>query len=413
MSASASERGNQEEKENDVEMKEEEEEEPTTTGKQHALLTLADSLFLLSLPSSVVSDAERKELESSVLKEVKEKNMAPFYKYLGESHGWKLDAALLASMEASNKEALTNADAKIQEARDVAGDTEVRDAMAARAELFVTWGSRDAYDELDKVFEKTVGIASKVDVLLSKMRVALAFKDLTRFKTDMEKAKGLIEQGGDWERKNQLSVYEAIYLIITRQFRDASKLLLDAIATFTTTELFSYTTFVLYTCLLALISVDRTRIQKDLLKSPEILAVLDDIPHLRSLLTSLYKCEYASFFRALSAMTPRMDRSIYLAPHVKFYLRELRVVAYTQFLASYKAASLHAMAQAFGVSAQFMDDELFRFISAGRIHAKIDKVSSVIDTNRPDRRNAMYTSLVKDGDALLNRLQKLSKVISL
>ena len=65
------------------------------------------------------------------------------------------------------------------------------------------------------------------------------------------------------------------------------------------------------------------------------------------------------------------------------------------------------------MSASFMDDELFRFISAGRIHAKIDKVAAVVDTNRPDKRNERYGQLVKDGDVLLNRLHKLSKVIAL
>ena len=223
----------------------------------------------------------------------------------------------------------------------------------------------------------------------------------------------LIEQGGDWERKNQLAVYESVYLMLTRQFPAASKLLLDAVSTFTTTELFSYTTFVLHACTLSLISVDRATLAKDILKSPEILSVLDDVPHLRQLLTSLYKCNYRDFFVAVAGITPQLQRSPYLSPHVKYYLRELRVVAYTQFLRSYKAASLQAMADSFGVSAAFMDAELFRFISAGRIHAKIDKVAAVVDTNRPDKRNEIYGTFVKNGDALLNRMHKLAKVIAL
>lgn len=159
----------------------------------------------------------------------------------------------------------------------------------------------------------------------------------------------LVEQGGDWERKNQLLVYESVYLMITRKFKEAARLLLDAVATFTTTELFSYTTFVLYACVLSLISVDRKTLSSDILKSPEILSVLDDIPHLRELLTSLYKCDYRSFFAALSGITPTLQRTPYIAQHVKYYLRELRVVAYTQFLSSYKAASLQAMADSFGL----------------------------------------------------------------
>lgn len=223
----------------------------------------------------------------------------------------------------------------------------------------------------------------------------------------------LIDQGGDWERKNQLAVYESVYLMITRKFSDAATLLLDAVATFTTTELFDYTTFVLHACVLAVIKVDRATLAKDILKSPEILSVLDDIPGMRGLLTALHKCAYRDMFVALDVLIPELRRSRYLAPHLKYYLRELRVVAYTQFLSSYKSAKLEAMATAFGVSVEFIDQELFKFISAGRIHAKIDKVASRVDTNRPDKRNQIYGQLVKNGDVLLNRLHKLSKVIAL
>lgn len=411
--AAAVERKQKEEDEDntEVEMKDE---ESTPEGVQHPLLVLSNSLFLLSLPASEVPANERAELIASIDASVDRDSMAAFLRYLIASHGWKSDDERLAKMDAANALEITAAEAKIKEATEVAGDTEVREAMLIRADLHAKWGDKTkAFEEYNLVFDKTVGIASKIDVLLARMRVALTFDDLKTLKADIERAKILIEQGGDWERKNQLAVYEAVYLIITRKFKEASKFLLAAVSTFTTSELFSYSTFVLYACVLNLVSVDRATLQAEIIKSPEILSVLDDIPHLRQLLTSLYKCNYREFFVALSGITPTLQRSRYIAPHVKYYLRELRVVAYSQFLNSYKAASLQAMAESFGVSAAFMDQELFRFISAGRIHAKIDKVTAVVDTNRPDKRNEIYGQLVKNGDVLLNRLHKLSKVIAL
>ena len=86
------------------------------------------------------------------------------------------------------------------------------------------------------------------------------------------------------------------------------------------------------------------------------------------------------------------------------------------------------MAQAFGVSTTFIDKELASFITAGRIHAKIDKgkipmgltdiskkylVNGIIETNRPDEKNRQYQSVIKKGDLLLNRVQKLSRVINI
>lgn len=54
----------------------------------------------------------------------------------------------------------------------------------------------------------------------------------------------------------------------------------------------------------------------------------------------------------------------------------------TQFLESYKSVTMKSMAEAFSVSEDFLDREISNFIVAGRLHAKIDKVTGVIETNR-------------------------------
>ncbi|KAF0904412.1 hypothetical protein E2562_034491 [Oryza meyeriana var. granulata] len=71
------------------------------------------------------------------------------------------------------------------------------------------------------------------------------------------------------------------------------------------------------------------------------------------------------------------------------------------------------MASAFGVTVDFIDLELPRFIAAGKLHCKINKVAGVLETNRPDARNAFYQAAIKQGDFLLSRIQKLSRVIDL
>ena len=48
------------------------------------------------------------------------------------------------------------------------------------------------------------------------------------------------------------------------------------------------------------------------------------------------------------------------------------------------------MAAAFDVSPAFLDQEVADLIVAGRLNAKIDKVAGIIETNRPDHKNALY-----------------------
>lgn len=222
----------------------------------------------------------------------------------------------------------------------------------------------------------------------------------------------LIDEGGDWDRRNRLKVYEGCYLLMVRDFKKASGLFQESIATFTSTELMSYNTMIFYAGITCVLSMNRVDLKKKIVDSPEVLAVINDIPHLADFVNGIYSCNYKQFFTAIVDLQPFILRDQYLATHVRYIYRELRVLAYAQFLEAYRSVTIASMATAFGVSVGFLDTELARFIAAGRLNAKIDKVAGVIETNRPDAKNAQYQSAIKKGDVLLNRIQKLARVIN-
>ncbi|PKI53313.1 hypothetical protein CRG98_026341 [Punica granatum] len=199
----------------------------------------------------------------------------------------------------------------------------------------------------------------------------------------------------------------------TRNFRRAADLFLDSISTFTTYELFPYDTFIFYTVLTSIISLDRVSLKQKVVDAPEILTVIGKVPYLSGFLNSLYDCQYKSFFLAFAGLTEQIKLDRYLHPHFRYYMREVRIVVYSQFLESYKSVTIQAMSKAFGVTVDFIDLELSRFIAGGKLHCKIDKVAGVLETNRPDAKNALYQATIKQGDFLLNRIQKLSRVIDL
>ena len=92
-------------------------------------------------------------------------------------------------------------------------------------------------------------------------------------------------------------------------------------------------------------------------------------------------------------------------------MKELRIIAYAQFLESYKSVLISSMADVFGISITLLDQELSHFISIGRLSAKIDKVGGIVVSSRADTKNAQYQEVVKKGDVLLNHIQKLVRVI--
>ena len=79
---------------------------------------------------------------------------------------------------------------------------------------------------------------------------------------NFEKASSLMEQGGDWDRRNRLKVYEGTYALARRDFKKASHLFLDTVSTFTSVEIMEYSSFVSMTVLASAISLDRVPLKE-------------------------------------------------------------------------------------------------------------------------------------------------------
>ncbi|XP_021762024.1 26S proteasome non-ATPase regulatory subunit 6 homolog [Chenopodium quinoa] len=379
---------------------------------QNEHLKLANKIFHLTHPD--VEDIEKVRLKDEVLSSIKSDFMVSLYETLAANGVLELDQSLLDSMRQSIEDELKKLDEKIADAEENLGESEVREAHLAKSLFYIRTGDKDKALEQLKVTEtKTVAVGQKMDLVFFTLQVGLFDMDFDLISKSIDKAKNLFEEGGDWERKNRLKVYEGLYCMSTRNFKKAASLFLDSISTFTTYELFPYDTFIFYTVLTSIISLDRVSLKQKVVDAPEILTVIGKVPHLSEFLNSLYDCQYKSFFSAFAGLTEQIKFDRYLHRHFRYYMREVRTVVYSQFLESYKSVTIEAMAKAFGVTVEFIDLELSRFIAAGKLHCKIDKVAGVLETNRPDAKNALYQATIKQGDFLLNRIQKLSRVIDL
>jgi len=341
--------------------------------------------------------------------------MGPWYASLCAEFGWEVDAARTASLRAANAAELAKLDAAIEDAEENHGDVEVMDALTAKAKFFDRIGDfAQTLATLDETREKKTSSGSKIDLQMMRVRAALFHADFDQVKAFLATAAEKIEKGGDWDRRNRLKAYQGVFLIAKRDMAAASTRLLDVVATFTSYELMSYNDFIFYAVVSSVLALhdDRVALKEKVVDASEILSVIRDIPHLEDFVNALYECRYADFFRAMVALEPRIATDRFLGPHASYVVRELRVLAYKQFLESYRSVTIASMARSFGVSAAFIDGEVSRFIAAGRLSAKIDKTGAdggVIVTSRPDNRNAAYQAIVKEGDVLLNRVQKLAR----
>jgi 26S proteasome regulatory subunit N7 len=375
-------------------------------------LELAQWRFQLSLSDELCPN--KKDVQQKLLTAIETDKMLPFYLSIVEQFKWEADQDLVARLKASNEETLKVLDDKVKDAEENLGESEIRDALLARADFFCRLGDKEkSVSAYRQTFDKTVALGQKLDIIFSLIRVGLFWKDDALIIRNIERAKSLVEEGGDWDRRNRLKTYEAVYLMSIRDFKKAADIYLETLATFTSYEITPYNTFIEYLVLMAILSHDRVTIKEKVIDSPDILSVIHDIPNLSIFLNSFYSSDYGAFFVTLAAITDHIRTDRYLSVHAKYFCREMRVKAYAQLLESYSSVKLTSMATAFGVSVDFVDRELARFVAANRIHCKIDKVNGIVETTRPDSRNAQYQSTIKHGDLLLNRIQKLSRIINL
>jgi len=372
----------------------------------------AELLFVLQSPSA--TGEEKKAAEKDLMKAIEDNSMAPYYEYICSELQIPVDQDLLSKMKDTNTTEKERLDEAVKDAEENLGEIEIRDAKIAKAEYLSKIGDKEgSLKALREAYEKTTTLGHKLDNIFHQIRIGFFFLDNDVMSRNLAKAKGLIDEGGDWDRRNRLKVYQGYYAMTIRDFKTAALRFLESISTFTSYELMEYKKFVVYTVMVSMISLERTELRQKVIQGAEIQEQLHQLPLAKKYLTSLYDCHYGDFFKALAEVEQALIKDRLLAPHYTYYVREMRILAYTQLLESYQSLTLKYMAEAFGVSVDFIDRELARFIAAGRLNCKIDKVGGVVETNRPDSKNHQYQMVIKQGDNLLNRIQKLSRVINL
>lgn len=439
------------------------------------LLPLAQHVFTLTNPYASRHGGAAQQLAAKALQDaISEHKMAPFYRYLahplegalnlvGEGSSsatgkplsrkssvvggmiatrapsstvslpW--DEELYQKLKEDNDSELAAIQKEEDDAVENAGDVEVMAARGKRAEFWAKVGDKASFPmslsaqtkhlltlscplqekaiaAYEDLFEKTSILGTKIDLVLALIRVGLFFGDKLLVRKYVDRAKSLVESGGDWDRRNRLKAYEGLYLLMVRSYNLAAPLLLDSLSTFTSYELCTYSNLVVYSVLAGSVSLKRVDFKSKVVDAPEIKAILGDgedkllalsgaisagpgvdadshdaetapaasraavvnlttlgsstdqpeaemavdFSPLAQLVSSLYTGRYKLFFQALAAVEEQfLNADRYLHEHKNWFVREMRLRAYQQLLQSYRVVGLENMANDFGVTVDFLD----------------------------------------------------------
>lgn len=370
-------------------------------------------LLHLSL-SMYPTKEERNESINKVLERIKINRMGPLYSFLVKNYNvFKLDDESVSNINRENEKELKILEERINDASENYGDLEVRNCQYEKLVYLIRIGNKEeCLKELEIALDKTIG-GLKAELLFLGIRIGLFWNDSELVSSFLSRSQDNLGTTSDWERKNRFKVYNAVHKLSIRKFSIASELFLDSLTTFTATELISFDRLIFYTVLTSILTVDRTTLRDKLLTCPDILkiALQSDKKYLLVYIEDFYNGRYREFSKTLLDIISMVKKDVYLHPHYKFYLRSIRLRAYAQYLEPFESVFIPKMADSFGVSPQFLERDIVTFISSSKLPCTIDKVRQTIVCNYVDKKVNNCNELIEKGDILLNRLQKLSRVI--
>ena len=78
----------------------------------------------------------------------------------------------------------------------------------------------EAISQFKETISKTISFNRKIEAIFEICHIGLLEKNLDLLKEYLQKIKDLLKEGGDWEKKNRLKVYEGLYLVLIRNFKE-------------------------------------------------------------------------------------------------------------------------------------------------------------------------------------------------
>ncbi|KAL0265557.1 UNVERIFIED_CONTAM: hypothetical protein PYX00_011269 [Menopon gallinae] len=267
-----------------------------------------------------------------------------------------------------------------------------------------TLDMENAERTMARVEQQNLSSALRMDMLLCKIRMAMLLKNRAVLEEAMQAAGDLYERGCDWTRRNKFKVYEGVYLLRKGAFARAAALFSESLATFESPEICTYEKIVLYTIFTGLLSFEREELRKRIVQSSDVLEARDRVGPAYVLAETLYLCNYPALLGSLARFLDAISGEMYLERHRDMFCREVKLRAYKQLLKSYESLSLESMACIFGVSVEYVERDLARYIAADRLPCKIDRVSMTVfvSESAPNR----FNELLEAGDELQRMVKK-------
>ncbi|KXX78020.1 COP9 signalosome complex subunit 1 [Madurella mycetomatis] len=211
-----------------------------------------------------------------------------------------------------------------------------------------------------------------------------------------------------------VKIAQGIALLGQEKYMDAALSFLAAEPTApssTYSDLATSNDVAIYGGLLALVSMDRKELQKQVLDNSKFRTFLELEPHIRRAVAQFVSGRYSACIAILESYRPDYLLDIYLQKHIPNIYAQIRSKCIVQYLIPFSCVSLDSMNKAFGSPEQPIEDELAVMIQSGALQARINAIDKNVTTIATEPRAQMQQSALQMAEnyerQALDRLRRM------
>ncbi|KAH6624840.1 26S proteasome subunit RPN7-domain-containing protein [Chaetomium sp. MPI-SDFR-AT-0129] len=253
-----------------------------------------------------------------------------------------------------------------------------------------------------------------IDVGKHLVRVSIHRREWAMVGAHLSKLGG--SQPAEEERTVQLylKISQGIALLGHLKFKEAALSFLSAdssIPAATYNELASQSDVASYGGLLALASMDRGELQRNVLDNAVFRTFLEHAPHIRRAVTQFVSGRYSACISVLESYRADYQLDIFLQKHVASIYSRIRSKCIIQYLIPFSCVSLETMNNAFGGPGQDIENELADMIESGALKARINTIDKLVTTTAANPRAQMQEAALRTAEnyekQALDRLRRM------
>ncbi|KAK3996061.1 putative COP9 signalosome complex subunit 1 [Cladorrhinum sp. PSN332] len=256
-----------------------------------------------------------------------------------------------------------------------------------------------------------------IDVGKHLIRVSIQRREWSMINSHIAKM-ALGGQYPDEEKAHQpyMNIARGIASLGLDQYYNAAIFFLNADSNINSTptyaELASRNDVAAYGGLLALATMDRAELQREVLDNTSFRVFLEAEPHIRRAITMFVNGRYSSCIEILETYRPDYLLDIYLQKHLSAIYAKIRSKCIVQYLIPFSRVSLETITKAFGTPEQPIEQELAAMIQEGILKARINLIDRLITTVRVDPRSKMQADALASAEdyerQAIDRLRRMS-----